>query len=615
MAPIFMARSIAGWFDMDVLNLLLPLLGSVCYLYSYAREGRRRWLWLGFASFWTGLFSYTWPFWFMLPGMVLLYEGYSLVNLVSVKWQYGDDISGELKERLVSLAVFTAGSLFFVLLFCGFTPFADMLKWLSPTGATLNDPRMSFWPNVFATVGELKKPDFFGIVNSVGDVWLFLFALASMVTLLLMNHRFEGVKRESIFFFVIWFMFMFLICGKGIRFTMFLAIPMGIFIGWAVEEMFSAGSGVWRKLCYWAGTAMMLYAAFSCVKNGYHAANASFPLMEDKWYALLLDIKDNSDPLTAINSWWDYGDWFKAVAERPAVFDGQTQDSPRAFWMGRALLTADEKEMIGILRMLNNGADKVFDEMAASLKDPFRALSILKELVRKDRPEGARILKALFPASAAARMEALLYNTPHRAFFLVDVTMSFKMPAISFIGNWDADKVFVMKNLGRAPKEKIVSELGAMGVDPDSAGRLYSEGGTVGQADQARWVTRNLYFYSSTRNARVDDPVVFFDGGAVYNPVSGRAFVYSVDEKKFRVPHSLFICRDGQITEKVFDDSDLRSSMVVIEKDKSYEALFMSPELAQSLFFRMNFLKGRGLEHFRLFADQPGVGSVYEILW
>jgi len=48
--------------------------------------------------------------------------------------------------------------------------------------------------------------------------------------------------------------------------------------------------------------------------------------MNDGWYESLTKIKQNASEDAIINSWWDFGHWFKAVGDRAVTFDGTPQE-------------------------------------------------------------------------------------------------------------------------------------------------------------------------------------------------------------------------------------------------------------------------------------------------
>ena len=115
--------------------------------------------------------------------------------------------------------------------------------------------------------------------------------------------------------------------------------------------------------------------------------------MNDAWYNTLTFIEENSDEDAVINSWWDYGHWFKAVAKRRVLFDGKTQNSPIAFWMARVLTTDDEKEAVGILRMLDISKNEAFDLLMSNGFSNPKAINTLQDVVKLSESEAREYLQ------------------------------------------------------------------------------------------------------------------------------------------------------------------------------------------------------------------------------
>jgi len=72
-------------------------------------------------------------------------------------------------------------------------------------------------------------------------------------------------------------------------------------------------------------------------------------MMNDSWYNLLTNIRNNTHKDSVLNSWWDFGDWFKAVGHRRVIFDGQSQNSPQGYWMAKVLLSPSEEYAMRVL--------------------------------------------------------------------------------------------------------------------------------------------------------------------------------------------------------------------------------------------------------------------------
>jgi asparagine N-glycosylation enzyme membrane subunit Stt3 len=242
LSPVFLTRSSAGWFDMDIFSLLFPLLIIWGYLLSYNAPGLGfRMLYLAIAGFFAGLFSFTWLFWWFIVVIIIMYEFYSLFNMLFEFLQYKKINLPLLKKRVSSLFFFLLFSSFWVILFSGFEPLEILINQIRQ-GLILNNPLTNvIWPNVYSTVGELRKSDFIGIANSMGGVSLFICSVACLIILFLSvprNPRYTFFQSESAIIMAFWFITMFLACLKGVRFSMYLTLPLGISLAWVSSELY-----------------------------------------------------------------------------------------------------------------------------------------------------------------------------------------------------------------------------------------------------------------------------------------------------------------------------------------------------------------------------------------
>ena len=105
--------------------------------------------------------------------------------------------------------------------------------------------------------------------------------------------------------------------------------------------------------------------------------------MNDAWYESLIGIKNDCED-GIITSWWDFGHWFVAVAERRVTFDGGNQGE-RIHWVGKSLITKNETTAIGLLRMLNCGQEEAPHILEKYLDDDtVKAIDILNKIIVED---------------------------------------------------------------------------------------------------------------------------------------------------------------------------------------------------------------------------------------
>ncbi|MFH1593308.1 MAG: STT3 domain-containing protein [Candidatus Omnitrophota bacterium] len=260
LTPMLLHRSCAGWFDKDVLNLIFPLL--VVWTYAMGSAGphfKRRLMWVFFSSFWVALFCFNWTHWWFIFIVIIIYEVLAMASLI-VAYAYlcnkrshmkDGDLPAEeplidgklhlLKEHATSLAVFLMSSFLWILVIPGFMPIEALYNQVM-YALFLNKPLSAIiWPNVLYTVGELRKVDIQGIARSMGGMPIFSASVGSLFVLLirsLLIPKYDGFKRASFVILTIWFFTMFFASMRGVRFLVFLLIPLGVALGCALNELY-----------------------------------------------------------------------------------------------------------------------------------------------------------------------------------------------------------------------------------------------------------------------------------------------------------------------------------------------------------------------------------------
>ena len=614
----FIPRSCVGWFDKDVLNIIFPILIIWLYILSQAAcSFRRRLFWVCASSFFVGLFCFTWAAWWFVFMIVVIYEAIYLALILLRRWLYNKYNAGLFKAHLLSLSMFLIASLFWVIVFCGFMPLGIFYNEVKAAVTLSKAVSQSVWPNVYSTVGELKRSDLKEIVSSTGGLFIFIPAVFGMFFLLIRNlffRRDNVFKRESAILLALWFAGMFYACFQGVRFTVFLLIPLSIFLGWFVNDIYGY---LKKKGMKWPAIFIVLTISISLGISSVDMANkvsrSIFTLMNDTWYKFLNLMKENTPKDTIVNSWWDFGDWFKVVARRRVIFDGQTQNIPQAYWMAKAILAEKENESMAILRMLNNGGNSAFEIINGYLKDPLESVLLLESILTLDSGKAREILKDFLPASAADRVLILLFDQPANACFVVDNSMVNKIGAISFLGNWNFAKVYIAQNFNIQEKDRIIERLVNLGKDREEMERIYQEAFLIPAKERENWISRPLQFFSGLVRGTEREGVVFFDNGFFFNIKENTVYTNSG-----QIPRSLFFCREGGLVEVKYPSANVIFSILLIKTTNGYLSVLLPPELANSLFVRLYFLRGFGLKHFQAVIDsQEGADyiGVYRINW
>ncbi|MCM8782739.1 MAG: dolichyl-diphosphooligosaccharide--protein glycosyltransferase subunit STT3, partial [Candidatus Omnitrophica bacterium] len=603
LASIFLPRSCAGWFDTDILNLFFPLLIMWSYILSYVSTTfKKRLFWLIVSTFLVGLFCFTWTHWWFIAMIIIIYEFISLGYLLFSRFFLKKKNSTLLKKHFLFLISFVALNIFWILVLAGTQPLTILYDQIAEA-VILNIPlNAAIWPNVYYTLGEWGKSSFVEMIRSLGGRWIFGFSIISMLILLFrasLMKVYSAFKCLSIIILFIWFGCMLFASLRGVRFTVFLLIPVAIFLGCGINELYEyikAKKSIWGFILV---ASIFIAVCFVFINQGYISAKGIFPLMDDTWYKVLNLIKEKTSSDTIINSWWDFGDWFKVVSRRRVIFDGQSQMTPQAYWIAKALLTNNEMEAIHILMMLNNSGNKAFETIDKCLNDPLQSVLLLEYVLSLTPDNGQKVLKKFLPEKVTLQVMKMLYSIPAKAVFLVDYTLPLKIGAISYLGNWDFSKVYIAQNFNKKEKDRIIDYLKELGRDAGEVNRFYQEVFLISNKNLDDWLSQRYLFYSGIANGREEDGIIIFDNG----------FVYDLKQKTIKsnsgqIPRSLFIAvEEDRLIEKILPNSNVVFSILVFKTESGYKSVLLDRALGPSVFVRLYFLNGKGLKYFIPFID------------
>lgn len=645
LAPAFLEHSIAGWFDTDILNLTFPLLIAWSYLNIFPAKGnppekkqeesflRRNnvvFLWTFIAGFWTGLFSFTWVGWWFIFLILIIYAGYSILRLSLARYLHQEKNPELFKKHLLALSLFIIFSFFWIQILARNLPLASLFAQIKSM-LTLNKPlTASIWPNVLSTVQELRRPELREMINVAGKPALFFSALFCLLILFLRTcgehgltaarkRKYGEFEYESTMLFTLWAIASFLACLKGVRFTVFLLLPLGISLGRMFNEAylhFKAKNNYWSLLI----TAIIFsFLTVQSLNAGYEKIRLAFPLINDSWHTILTSLKKTTPPEAVINSWWDFGDWFKTVAGRRVIFDGQNQNTPQGYWMANVLIAHDEETAINTLRMLNNGGNQAFETINRHLNDPLKSVLLLKKILTLKPGEAKKILETCLPPSITGEIIRLIFEPPKsQAYFIVDPTMPSKMSAISWLGNWNFLKVQIIQNLKNGADKRAIDDLATLGENATTVQKLLLEAALLNQSETINWISQKNRFISNPLKTKEKDGLALFDNGLVYNPKEQTVYAYSPEDSKYKIPKSLFILENNELKEIVYPDNQPAPSVLILKEKETYQAIMLNQNLAKSIFSRLYFLNGLGLKHFKPFLEEKdgeGAIKVFEIIW
>lgn len=717
----FIGRTAAGFSDTDAYNVTMPLFIFWAFIEAFeAKDIKKKIIFASLTGLFTGIYSRLWQGWWYIFDFVLavmiVYIAYTIIKswLANKSFTLTTDVK---HSGLTFLGVVAATGLF-VILFRDLQTFLNAP--LSPLRFTIiqNAAHANLWPNVFTTVAELNRASLSSIVTQIGGpIYFYLACLGIVITLiplknqqpkhwmlfgisaviylvlltkpllggnpylyltllllpiiiglwLLMKDK-EGIDFKYAIFLTVWFVGTIYASTQGVRFVLLLvpayAVALGIFIGQLYKLISDWATAQFKSEQLWLKAALVIIALLLLIRPitaAHQTALHEVPSMNDAWWDSLKKIDAQAAPNAIINSWWDFGHWFKAVAKRSVTFDGASQNTPMAHWVGLALTTNEEDRAVGILRMLDCGSRTGYDALAMEIQGTDNVDLIKPEttivardiiadiVVIKDRQEAKEVIKSHgLSDEAAEKVVALTHCEPPEDYFITSSDMIGKAGVWSHFGSWSFKRAYVYTVLSEEkPDEAIPAITELFNITPKDAGQLYYDAIALQtETDANAWISPWPNYITvqkatcSEENGTVTCPVgraigqqsgsqLVLDSVVVplsqpnattmlikgYNPSTGRI----VGEQTVQ-PVAVTIGDGEKLVRTVMAQPSISFEAFLTNHTGRYEAIVASPELAASMFTRLFYFDGAYTNHFEKFSDEysPITGDriiVWKVGW
>ncbi len=629
LAPFYFSHTFAGFFDTDQFNMLFPILVIGFFIVGIlAKNIKTRSIYVSLSVISLFIYSMAWEDWwyvfYLLIGTGVLYLLISkyLFKMETIKpfKEYPDKTKWLLDQPvLFSLIVFAVASFLLIGIFMGFSEFTGVISGLSQATQLQSTVQGTSYPNIFITVGEMHAPTWGDLIDGVGG-YLPLILGILVVPLLLWKLKPEDnggkkevkapkrkskprrrvkrtktnggeVKTEKIktvidpklmetkrnyllyaILFSIWLIGLGYLVTKGARFIEQFSAPIalgtGLFIGLIVPYF----KKHIKDARYAALVVLVIIAfvAYAPVSNAYAFSSSKVvPGTDDSMYNSMLWIKNNTPQDTVLTSWWDFGHLFTAVADRPVTFDGGSQNTPRAYWVGRALTTSDENLSAGILRMLTSSGDQGISAMENYTHNTDKSAEILNKILPVNKQTAQTILTSQYSLTPQQAQNVLQYThpdkpAPHELILSADMIM--KAGVWSYFGNWNF------------------------------------QNGT-GQG----------YLYSAAQGAasQINGTTVIQGQNGIVAQINGTqltaGFLYNQNNQtQLIAPHKLIFIQNNQILMNQLVSNQSSISIIILKDNNSYLMVAMSKEFEDSIFTRLYFMNGAGLSRFKLAHVEAG---------
>ncbi|MDO8481344.1 MAG: STT3 domain-containing protein [Nanoarchaeota archaeon] len=651
--------------------------------FFYAKDAKKRYLWAAGVGIELSIYALFWTGWWYLLDLFIAALAFQFVYTLTKKWMASKSLEGwqaSVKESALAFLamivplIILQGFVFFSIpaLWSTVTDQFGVLNFKVAANANL-------WPNVLTTVAEFNNIGLGSVLGSFGTFSIFPFFLLAMFGILSLLFPSKQFIRKHLFLFIGLVLFdvflyqqlnkgagtvaIFLIMLpllialyahlksesdeefhpgavlllasiitlvtffslRGVRFMFLMAIPVAILASlflarfttfltsflkrWGTPKIFSTLLTV--LLVIWFVSAQF--------KSGYATAQNYMPMVTDEWVDSLHAIRDNSQPDAIINSWWDFGHWFKYWADRRVTLDGSSQNSPQLHWLGKLLLTSDERLSIGILRMLDCGGNEAFNTLNRKFGDTPHSVDLLNKMMVVNRAQAeTMLLKEGFTQSEAE--EALQYShcdAPEN-FLITSQDMIGKGGVWAHFGSWDFNKAYIQANLNK-PEAYIVQNLSDEGMPEARVKQLIKEARALRDEGEINsWIAPWPSFYSFYQPCQKTENETLCginQGGQsiIVHVDFDKKQGYVVDAQGKHISVRTAFVENNTFT--LTGEPAINVGVVAVKEGDSVSALFMSPELTGSMFVRLFFFDGAGMTGFEKFRDTTDLYGTRIITW
>ena len=447
----------------------------------------------------------------------------------------------------------------------------------------------------------------------------------------------KGVTITYASIISIWFASTVFASTRGVRFTMMIvppfALALGIFAGviyFSLRDISVKYLGLPKKVGAPVVALLILWLFMfgplsgSVYARGHQVGISHIPSMNRAWYITLSEIREKSSEDAIIHSWWDFGHWFKAIANRRVFFDGASQGEFPAHWTGKSLLTPEENMSLAVIRMMACGRQESYRILTNQSPGTLAAVELLYELLELNRDDAEQLL--LSKNMSQDLVEEVLGYThclPPDVYFITSEDMVGKGGVWGHFGAWDFRRAEIYMRVQGAPNfnEGIRTLTEDYGYNENEAQRIYSE---VTSTDANRWIAPWPGFMSGGTACSQRQTDLFLcrvriqegELNILFNSTSGDASILAA-QNQYVYPHSIsYIDSTGRFIHKGYDDYQVPYALSFIrESATNYRVVLLDPLQAASIFTRLFFHNAAGIKHMTRFYDIRGINGGRILVW
>ncbi len=626
-----LVRTPAGFSDTDPYNILFPLLAVWLFIESYSAQKRSYRITLAALTGLTiAIHSTAWTGWWYSFLFIL-----AAIVIETILWIYQHRREIKLfKENLLDRA-FILGTIILVtgIFVSWLQNFANFSRaFIRPFQfiALKEVGIKTIWPNVLTTVAEFNTVSWDQIINSMGGKLLFMLAILGIVSLVWYARKQRKDDTITAIIILIWFVGTAYASTKGVRFGILMAPAFALAVGFGLGFIYR-----WARKWFEQDMKMpkvasiILISILLCatllgpLSDAYNVSRNLVPNINDSWVDMLTKIK-NDEPRAIITSWWDFGHWFYTISERMVTFDGGDQGE-RIYWVGKTLLTKNEAEAIGTLRMLNCAQESAPHKLDEFTHDSLKSITIINQINLIADREKAREKYLEFELTTE-QAEIMLNYTHCQDFipnyFITSQDMIGKSGVWGHFGAWDFERaqayqtVQKMNNRGEA----VAHLATAFNKTTQQAEQVYNE---IQSTPGDRWIAPwPGYIAGPNGCTNVDNRTVTcsfqLQGQKVTIKVDLPTKTVTLEGVNGIVPNSLVYATTKDVVEKEQIGNKAGFSAILIPQNEAgtdYAMLLADPLQASSMFTRLFFFNAQGLKCFQRFDNKQQITGELILTW
>jgi dolichyl-diphosphooligosaccharide--protein glycosyltransferase len=707
--PLFISRTAGSDTDIWNIMFPLLIIWVILEVFDSKKIWKKITL-TALAGLLLGAFSFAWVGWWYIFDFILVsligYLVFEVIKEYIKNKKITKLATKEIKDIGIIIGVLIISTIIFVSLFTNWSIFVGAFT--SPLhlqGNLKAAAHADLWPNVFTTVAELNEaniPTIIGQITSgmnilfplallgilftlvkrkpdlkeyliIGASVIVYFALIStsamnmnpivylsilmipvaIVVLMLLREKESTVDVKMAFLLTIWFVGMIYASIKGVRFILLLipafSIAVAVAIGYIYQyfdRIFNQDLKIQEILSKVAAFLLLCLILIAPIQIGISAGKSYMPSMTAGWWDSLSKIRQESKPDAIINSWWDFGHWFKYVANRRVSLDGVSQNHPNAHWLGLALQTNDANKSVAILRMLDCGSNNAFVEIDKKNNDTEISENIVSEIIIMSKENAKKDLLAKgYSDKETETILGYTHCTPPEDYFITSEDMVGKAGVWAHFGLWNFDKAFVVNNVKPLSFDEGVQLLKKQfNYTTEESEKIYYDVQAL-QTDREMndWISPWPSYASSMMTCFNVSELILCDlgigigGNTQQNYVLQRAMINLTNPKTSQVLIGVYdrtnnakigeslaafdqvIIAGKELKKYQIDNATIGLSMLLDVQENNnvttYRALVSDPALIDSTFTKLFFLDGKYMSQFEKFSDMTDITGTRIIIW